>query len=277
TLLGEDVQINPALKLYQRLLAGDRHRAKETMNAFLVEKGPDNACDLMLIPALKRLRADHEADDLSDERFTSLYELTSELTQEIPWNHDEPPAIAPTQDEPADTQGNAGEDPSESDSESPTSANHALTPLVIGCPSHHASENILLHVMQARAGRKWRMDLLSEDEMPTEIGSTIADQNPAVAVIMVLPPGGFPQARFLCRIIRGQGYRGPIIVACMGKFKHHDRLLIRFRKAGANHMTTSFSQTCAKIESYLQPKKPSPHRHGPHIKISQSAVDVPVK
>jgi len=66
-------------------------------------------------------------------------------------------------------------------------------------------------------------------------------------VIYVLPPGGFTQARFLCKTFRNAGYSGMIIVCCSGKFRNFDRLFVKFHKAGANFMTTSLNQTAQKL------------------------------
>lgn len=227
TLLGEDVQIKPSLRFYQRLLAGDRQRAKELVTSYVGEKNVDSACDEVLIPAIKRVRSDHDAGELTDENYMSLSNAIDELVHEIKWTVEEPAENA--------------------------QADEVVTrlPLVMGCPAHHASESVILKIMQAVSTNVWRMRLLDEDMMPAEIGQSIATQNPVVAVIMVLPSGGFAQARFLCKSIRQDGYRGAIIIACMGKFKHFDRLFVRFRKAGATSMTTSFRQTHSKITSIV--------------------------
>jgi len=227
TLLGEDVQIKPSLKLYQRLLAGDPQRAKELMVAYVEERNVDSACDEVLIPVIKRVRSDHDAGELTDENYMSLSNAIDELVKEIKWTVKVSTEIA--------------------------QADAVVTrlPLVMGCPAHHASESVVLKIMQDVSTTVWRMELLDEDTMPAEIGHLIATQNPVVAVIMVLPTGGFAQASFLCESLRRDGYKGAIIIACMGKFKDFDRLFVRFRKAGATNMTTSFRQTRSKISSIV--------------------------
>ena len=92
--------------------------------------------------------------------------------------------------------------------------------------------------------RAW--EILREHFDGSDINTT-GDQ-----VIVVLPKGGFAQARFLCRSIRGEGFTGPIVIACLGNFTYYDQLFVKFRKAGASSVTTSFSQTHAKIESILK-------------------------
>ncbi len=74
----------------------------------------------------------------------------------------------------------------------------------------------------------------------------------STAVVTLVPQEGFAQARFLCRSIGSEGYQGPLIVACLGKFKHYDRLFVKFRKSGATSVTTTFAQTCSKLNSVVR-------------------------
>lgn len=245
TLLGEDVHIKPSIRFYQRLLAEDRHRAKEMLSGYVTERKVEAACDQLLVPALKRVRSDFDAEELSEEGFASLCGAIDELIQEINWMGEEVASNLQTEEE---------------------IEQHDL-PLVVGCPAHHATEMILLKMLQYLSVGRWRLELLDQEMLPSDVGQWLATHNPAAAVIMVLPKGGFAQARYLCRSIRKQGYRGPIVVACMGRFKHYDRLFVRFRRAGANSMTTTFKQTRLKLESlvdlYLQAEEEDQPRPEP--------------
>jgi len=234
TLLGEDVQTKPSLRFYQRLLANDDRRAKELIEQHFKKNGLDSVCDDVLIPAMKRMQADCDADRLTDEDYFMLMEKIEQIQKEAAWV-----------DLPVES----------TDESSPVQPPLAL---VIGCPSHHAGERILLDVMKTDKS-EYCLERTDEDESPDEIAHGIATRSPAVAVIMVLPAGGLKQARFLCKTIRAEGYGGPIVVGCLGKFKQFDRIFIRFRKSGATYVTTSFRQTRAKVQSTVSRKA----QHGP--------------
>ena len=128
----------------------------------------------------------------------------------------------------------------------------AELPVVIGCTSHHFSETLVLNLLRIGSDRTYQLISIDEDTLPQEVGRRIVANDPAVVVIAVLPKGGFVQARFLCKSIRRQGYTGQIVISCLGKFKNFDKLFVKFRKAGATSVTTSYSQTQAKIDSILK-------------------------
>ncbi|MCA9134460.1 MAG: hypothetical protein KDA45_14925, partial [Planctomycetales bacterium] len=122
---------------------------------------------------------------------------------------------------------------------------------VIGCAAQDVNELLVLELLGSATFHACEMQVLDEQMLPSRVAEKIAVQEPAAVVVSVVPRGGFDQARFLCRSIREAGYAGPIIVACFGKFKHFDRLFVKFRKAGATRMTTTFQQTQAKLVAIL--------------------------
>ncbi|EMI46843.1 AI-2E family transporter [Rhodopirellula sp. SWK7] len=227
TLLGEEVDISPSLRFYQRLLVGDQHRAAELLHTQLAESTFEQTCDDVLVPVLKRIRKDHDAERLTDADANRLFALTGGLIDKLHKQHQ-----------------SEANDPDKEDSiDNP--------PSVVGCASHHFSESLVLNLLRHGGKGTYRLDSIDDETLPQEVGKHVTDLSPAVVVIVVLPKGGTPQASFLCQTIRGGGYRGPIIIACLGKFKNFDTLFVKFRKAGATSVTTSYSQTRSKIESFV--------------------------
>ncbi|MEO8271359.1 MAG: AI-2E family transporter, partial [Aureliella sp.] len=124
-------------------------------------------------------------------------------------------------------------------------------PTIIGCAAHHISEALILNLLRIGGRAAYRLEAIDEDILPAEICHQIVETDPAAVLIVAIPPGGFAQARFLCESIRGEGYSKPIILACLGKFKNFDKLFVKARKVGVTSMTTSYSQTQAKLHSFL--------------------------
>lgn len=234
TLFGEHLKIRNSIRFYQRLLAGDDHRANEILEERIKESDFDSTCDEVLIPTLKRIRTDHDAEFLNEKDSNRLFAQIGGLI-EI-----REKAAVPSMDEEA---GRA----SETDS-----SNIVNRSIVIGCTSHHLSESLILNLLRIGGADSYQLDTLDSQLMPREMGKEIAEKSPTVVAIMVLPKGGFAQARNLCKRIRDEGYTGVIVVACFGKFKNYNRLFIKFRKVGATYMTTSFTQTRTKLETVIQ-------------------------
>lgn len=238
-LLGEDVEIPTSMRFYQRLLASDDHRARTILKDHVEEHGFDATCDRVMVPALKRIRTDHDADQLTDDDANRLLALAGGLIEQLD----------------ASDEVSAASDSESTDAEADTVAARPL-PTVIGCTSHHFSEALILNLLRIAGAGTYELTAIDDETLPQEVGKLVVESNPPVVVIVVLPRGGFAQARYLCKSIRNEGYQGAVIVACMGKFKNYDALFVKFRKVGVTSMTTSYSQTSAKIQSILSRKDP---------------------
>ncbi len=225
TMLGEGLEIKPSLRFYQRMLANDEHRASELLKGYVDEHGFDSACDEMFVPALKRIRADHDVEQLSDSDANRLLAMSGGLVAKLGAQLEEKPS-----DESIDVE----------------------LPLVIGCPAHHVSETLILNLLRIGGAGEFKLNSSEDDALPQDVGRQIAESRPVVVVIVVLPKGGFAQSRYLCKTIRREGYAGPIVVACLGRFKNYDRLLVKFRKAGVTSTTTSYSQLRARVALNLK-------------------------
>lgn len=234
TLFGEHFEIKNSIRFYQRLLAGDHLRADELLAEHRNANDFDATCDQVLIPTLKRIRNDQEADFLSEKDASRLFSQIGGL-------------IAKLETEQT-TEANA-----DADAKLATEPEHSAgARTVIGCASHHFSETFILNLLRIGGTEAFKLNTLDDEMMPKEIGKHITQLSPPAVVIMVLPKGGFAQARYLCKCIRDEGYSGMIVVACFGRFKNFNRLFVKFRKAGANSMTTSFTQTRSKLESIVR-------------------------
>ncbi len=238
TLLGEEVQIATSMRFYQRLLASDEHRARVILREHVDEHGMDNTCDEVLVAALKRIRVDHDAGHLSDDDSNRLFALAGGLIEEL--------AVPKSSEQKSAEQVDADEQ----DVEQETAVEPDL-PIVVGCTSHHFSEALILNMLRIAGEGTYHLTAIDEETVPQDVGRQVVQSNPPVVVIVVLPKGGFAQARYLCKSIRSEGYEGAVVIACIGKFKNYDGLFVKFRKAGATSMTTSYSQTSAKIQSIL--------------------------
>ncbi len=255
TLLGEDVKIDPALRFYQRLLADDDFKAQQMIDVYRKDKSFAATCDEVLIPTLKRVKNDQHEDVLTGDEATELFNSISTIIDKTEWSEE----------------GNEPDDASSNDSEQLDTQEEL--PIVIGCPAHHPHEELVLELLERAGLQSYQLEIIDDQAVPTAMAKAIAQRNPAAAVIALIPPGGFAQARFLCRTIRAEGYQGPLIVACLGKFKHYDRLFVKFRKAGATSMTTTFAQTFAKLTGVVQrASSKSPLRHPRFLRSSNASA-----
>jgi hypothetical protein len=127
-------------------------------------------------------------------------------------------------------------------------------PLILGCPAHHPAESLSVEMLgQLLAPDGFRVEALSARLLPSAVLAQVARTRPALVCIAVLPPGGRTQAAYLCKRLRKRFPELPIVVGYWGRSRHFDRLLVRFRAAGASYVTTTLLQTANQVRSLISP------------------------
>ncbi len=225
TLLGERVDIAPSLLFYQRLLSNNELRATELLET-CIKDDRAQAIDNVLVPSLRRVRVDRDADRLTSSQANAISRAIEKVVTTVAWAPKAEAAI---------------------ESESVVIAPPAALN-VFAIPAHHPSEELLLNAF-AKINSSFNIKVGNSHTLPDRLTADAIGENPDLILICILPPGGFTQARFMCKSFRKAGYPGQIVICCCGRFRNFDRMFVKFRKAGANFMTTSFNQTAAKLAS----------------------------
>ncbi|MCA9127926.1 MAG: AI-2E family transporter [Planctomycetales bacterium] len=233
TLLGEASVIVAWQRFYQRLLAKDQHRAREFLEEEIERQGAIAALDSILAPTLKRIDRDLQQEHLDSSDLEQLFEGFELAIDKVAWPAST--AVAPSL---------------ETEKTSFSVVEEHRNVQVVGCAAHNASEELLLKALDLSLPEVCihRIDC---GTLVEDVADKVNECQPTIVLIVVVPSGGFRQARLLSRAIRSQGYKGPIIACCCGRFRHFDRLYSKFRRSGANLMTTTFAQAALKIRSLL--------------------------
>ena len=92
---------------------------------------------------------------------------------------------------------------------------------------------------------------ISTRALPADVEARIEKESPALVFIAILPPGGFLQARYLCKRLRKRFVNLPIVVGYWGPVRHYDKVLVRLRAAGASYVTTSLLQSRSQIRAIV--------------------------
>jgi hypothetical protein len=119
-----------------------------------------------------------------------------------------------------------------------------------------------------------RVEVAPTRTLPAEVEALVEREKPALVVIVVLPPGGIIQARYVSRRLLKQCPKLPIVVGFWGAVRHFDRLLLLLRSAGASYVTTSLLQTRRQIRVLVSGRKSwrgtwGGHRGGRHLLIGR--------
>jgi predicted PurR-regulated permease PerM len=258
-LLGGRETFAPHVRFYQRLLAGDPREAQHCLDGEIATQGLESAYDRVVIPALELARRDRRRAALSTVEEESLYKAACSILEgcDSRMRDSAAPAVATGA---APTPGQSLDAPSPGseralDPALDSSANFCDAATVVCCPAHHVSEELVARMLASvldRSGFETRA--ATSRTLPADVLALVDSVSSPLLFISVLPPGGLPQARYLCKTVRQLHKDLPIVVGYWGNRKQFDSVLVSLRKAGASYVTTSLAQSRSQIE-YLSRRK----------------------
>lgn len=247
-LLGDQPALPPPVSFYQRLLAGDRREALAVAASVAREKGLEHVPDDVYVPVVRFTRRDRVDGELTPDDETMIYDAILRVADNLDGDPslnkdlslDKNLSLVGSTDATADALAGA--------------AAAAAPATVLGCTSHHVSEEIVLaSLAQMMRPLGHTLEIMSTRTLPSEIEKRIERARPAMVFLAVVPPGGTIQARYLCRRLSKLFPDLPIVVGYFGRPRNFDRLLVRFRSAGASYVTTSLRQSVGQIAAMLPP------------------------
>jgi hypothetical protein len=91
------------------------------------------------------------------------------------------------------------------------------------------------------------VEAASAHVLPSEILTKVEEAHAATVFIAMLPPGGVPQAAYLCRLLRRRFPALKIVVAWWGYPRHFDELVVYLRRSGADYVTSSLREARGQV------------------------------
>jgi len=263
------VQLKSSVRGYQRLLSGDTHKLAEFLQAELHDSSANAVLEQTIVPVVKNVLSDRDALGVNDvimfDRLWASMLKVGLLADPTSAAHAESPELEETRETAPSGTVPTGTAPAESEPSNLLPAvvqgievavavpevvePAAQLPLGAAIAARHRGEEILLSALAYSLRESLRLEIFVNNEFPDRELQALVALAPAVIVIGVIPPGGTHQARYWCRALREAGYKGFIVVACLGRFKNFDQLFVGFRKSGANWFTTTVDQTSQKLKS----------------------------
>jgi predicted PurR-regulated permease PerM len=239
-LLSEDVQIKPSVRGYQRLLSNDHHKFTEFIHEEREKVKPVEFLDETVVPIIKLILNDNDKHGISDTVLFDRLEKGMIGSKMLPGQTVPESQVSTTENDVAE-----GKEVDSSQAVAP------ILPAAFGIAARHQGEGLVLKAMGYALMDKIELTLYESADLPDRQAIEIVEAAPVLIVIDVIPPNGMSQGRFWCSALRSAGYKGPIIVACHGRFKNFDDVFTSFRKRGATWVTTSVAQTANKILNVL--------------------------
>lgn len=183
-LLADEQVLEPDVRLYQRLLAGDDEEAREVVADYTRLQPGGDAFDELLLPVLVRTSADRASQRLTADEEQRLHRAARRLL-----------AAASRTETP------------------PTRGPEGALPRILGVPATAAGDVLVLQILaHEMAGEPVAIERLWPGMGSLELLATVENAAPDVVCIAALPPRGAVAARYLCRRLRRQFPTLPIVV-----------------------------------------------------------------
>ena len=189
TMLGEESELDPDVRFYQRLLALDRDSAEEIVETMLATQTKAEVFDRIIVPALSLAERDAAAGYLEEDELVKLWRVVNEIIEDI---------------------STGTESPGEQASSSPA------TPVILGIAADDTADALVLKMLsQLVLSKGFTIDRI-EASTPMQLAERVAERNPAMVVISHLPPRGLTSARYQVRRLRAHFSSLPILVGRWG-------------------------------------------------------------
>jgi predicted PurR-regulated permease PerM len=228
TLLGEEADLEPDVRFYQRLVALDRDGAIEVVEAALKQKPHVEVFDQVLVPALSRAERDAARDELEEREQQFVWGVVGEILEELEGMPDLGLASPPTAD---GSPGAGGASP----------APGAVT--LVGLAVQDTADALVLRMLgQLLRPSGCTLEIVTDTESPLQVAERLAERSPKLVVVSHLPPEGLTATRYLVRRLRAQFAELSIVVGRWGETGGGAAVADRLIGIGASHVVFTLAE-----------------------------------
>ncbi len=234
-LLGDEPALETDISFYQRLLAGDEDEASEIVEQQLQTTSQEQVFDEVLVPTLLLAERDRVREAISESEQQFVLQATRDIVQHM-----------------ADAQARADKAASAANG----TASPAGTPRghIVGVPARTLGDQVALEMLsQLFDPFTCEIEQLSTATLVSEVLMAVEKGSPDLICITALPPGGFTQARYLCKRLRTRFPEVRIVVVRPGIPADTDKSSQRLTEAGADTVATSLTEARTQATQLLLP------------------------
>ena len=231
-LLGQDAELAPEAKFYERMLAMDQNEAHSIADRFLDKRPLIDFYDTVLLPALGLVEQDRHRGSFDETRGTYLLLSATELVAELS-EYKAESIIAAADPEPPEV--------------------HLKPAPVICIPAGDQADEVTAMVLAQLLEQSCHNTLLLPTASVTpEILERLGQDAGTILCISALPPFVFTQTRALCQRIREQLPENRILIGLWQSPQGADLMRERFGSARPDRVVTTLGDAMAQIEQWQQ-------------------------
>jgi hypothetical protein len=183
--------------------------------------------DAVLLPALYFTEQDQKRDNLTVEEARFIYQVTSELVDNLSASQAATAVVAVPVAPEEDTAA-------------------ALPPKarILACPAHDEADEVALQMFQHVLDPvRFEVEFTKTTLLTAQVLSLVEQTSPEIVCIGLVPPVGFAQTRYLCKRLRARFPTLPIVIGCWGGSKDEAEHLARLGLDSIAHTSTTLLET----------------------------------
>ncbi len=246
-LLGEDAELAPEAKFYERLLATDQNEAHSIADRFLSERPLIEFYDAVLLPALGLVEQDRHRGSFDESRGNYLLLSATELVAEL---SEYKPETAPSARDNGTVTVTNIQPAAVTDQE--LEASQKRSPIICIPAGDQADELTAMVLAQLLEQSCHNTLLLPTASVTAEILERLGEDAGTILCISALPPFVFAQTRALCQRIREQLPENRILVGLWQSAQSPETTRERFGSARPDRVVTTLAAAMAQIEQWQQ-------------------------
>ena len=222
TLLGEETDLAPEIRFYQRVLADDPEDAIELVESLEKEQTRIQIYDGLFLPALSLAERDQAAGLIDEAQRERLWRTTWDLIEEM---ESTPRAV----------------------DESPRAAG----PLkVVGIAAGDSADSLALRMLgRLLTGSGVELEILESGGTPLELTERIVTIAPELVLLSHVMPAGLTSARYLVRRLHSRLPSLPVIVGLWGAGENVSATAAKFTELGAQKVVGTLGDVRAALMS----------------------------
>jgi predicted PurR-regulated permease PerM len=234
TLLGEEVELRPDARLYQRLVSLDREKAIEVVETALKQQPRVEVFDQILVPALARAERDAARAELDEAGQDFVWRTVSEILDRL----DEMPAdeaISPSSLTDGKAVFNGG-------------ASARLPVPIVGLAVQENFDALVLRMLgQLLWPAGYVLEIITDTESSLQVTDRVSEHSPNLAVVSLLGRDGLTFGRYLLRRLRARFADMPILAGRWGQTDDSTPEAARFTENGASYVVVTLAEACTRI------------------------------
>jgi hypothetical protein len=238
-ILGEDAELAPEAKFYERMLAMDQNEAHSIADRFLEQRPLIDFYDGVLLPAIGLMEQDRHKGSFDEARGNYLLLSATELVAEL-----------------SEYKAEAGSAPAKNGTATVTDAESEVqqrrAPVICipaGDPADELTAMVLAQLLEQSSHNTL---LLPTESVTPEILERLGQDAGTILCISAMPPFVFTQTRTLCQRIREQLPENRILIGLWQSGQSAQIMRERFGSARPDRVVTTLAAAMAQIEEWQQ-------------------------